>query len=84
MCRANEACYLTRVLIEHQLPRLSMLLDEKSKEQLQRMNLKELICTREGEHTISQLITVLINEHQQAAGLCFTRCAVLCVLNCAC
>ena len=81
MCRASEACYLMRVLVGHQLPRLTMLLEEKSREHLQKMNLKELICTKEGEHTISQLITVLINEHQQAAGAYSTSvCTALEVL----
>lgn len=81
VCRASEACYLMRVLVGHQLPRLTMLLEEKSREHLQKMNLKELICTKEGEHTISQLITVLINEHQQAAGAYST--SVQLALQCA-
>ena len=69
MCRANEACYLMRVLIENSLPRLSQLLEEPWRARLQSMSLKDLICTKDGENTVAQLVSVLINEHQQSSGM---------------
>ncbi len=66
--RAGEACFLVRVLIENQLPRLTTLMEESWRKRLQNMSLRELVCTKEGEETMTQLISVLLEQHQQAAG----------------
>ena len=66
--RASEGCYLVRVLIENQLSRLSTLLEDARRKRLQGMSLKDLVCSKEGEDTMTQLISVLLDEHQKAAG----------------
>ena len=66
--RASEGCYLVRVLIENQLSRLSTLLEDARRKRLQAMSLKDLVCSKEGEDTMTQLISVLLDEHQKAAG----------------
>lgn len=69
VCRANEACFLLRVLIENSLPRLTQLLEEPWRGRLQSMSLKDLICSKEGENTVAQLMSVLINQYQQSSGM---------------
>ncbi len=66
--RASEACFLVRVLIANQLSRLTQLMDESWRKRLQNMSLKDLVCTKDGEETMTQIIAVLLDEHQKAAG----------------
>lgn len=35
---------------------------------MQTMSLKDLVCTKDGEETMTQIIAVLLDEHQKAAG----------------
>ncbi|DBA94363.1 TPA: hypothetical protein ACH3X1_001969 [Trebouxia sp. C0004] len=67
--RASEACFLVRVLIANQLSRLTQLIDDSWRKRLQNMSLKDLVCTKDGEETMTQIIAVLLDEHQKAAGL---------------
>ncbi|DBA89731.1 TPA: hypothetical protein ACH3X2_004613 [Trebouxia sp. C0005] len=67
--RASEACFLVRVLIANQLSRLTQLIDDSWRKRLQNMSLKDLVCSKDGEETMTQIIAVLLDEHQKAAGL---------------
>ena len=88
--RASEACFLVRILIENQLPRLTTLLDESWRKRLQSMSLKDLVCTKDGEETMTQIIAVLLDEHQKAAGqphtllTCPCRMTMSCCSNTSC
>ena len=56
------------MLIANQLSRLTQMLDDAWRKRLQNMSLKDLVCTKEGEETMTQIIAVLLDEHQKAAG----------------
>ena len=59
---------MVRVLIANQLSRLTQLIDDSWRKRLQTMSLKDLVCTKDGEETMTQIIAVLLDEHQKAAG----------------
>ena len=70
--RASQACFLVSLLISRQLPRLTILLEETWRKKLAGFTLKDVVCSKDGEDTMTQLISVLLDEHQAAPGRTFT------------
>lgn len=67
--RASQACILVSLLISRQLPRLVTLLEEPWRKRLAGLSLKDVVCSKDGEDTMTQLISVLLDEHQAPPGM---------------
>ena len=67
--RASQACFLVNLLISRQLPRLVTLLEEPWRKRLAALSLREVVCSKDGEDTMTQLISVLLDEHQASPGM---------------
>ncbi|KAI3427442.1 hypothetical protein D9Q98_010357 [Chlorella vulgaris] len=66
--RAAEACFLLRVLTEHNLGRLAVRLEEAARGQLRALRFRELVASEEGEGVATQLISVLVAQHLLSSG----------------
>ena len=67
--RASQACFLVSLLISRQLPRLTALLEEPWRKRLAALSLKEVVGSKDGEDTMTQLISILLDEHQASPGI---------------
>lgn len=67
--RASQACFLVNLLISRQLPRLVTLLEEPWRKRLAALSLRDVVCSKDGEDTMTQLISVLLDEHQTSPGM---------------
>ena len=71
--RASQACFLVSLLISRQLPRLTSLLEEAWCKKVASLSLKDVVCSKDGEDAMTQLISVLLDEHQASPGTWPTR-----------
>ncbi|PRW05942.1 nuclear pore complex Nup155 isoform B [Chlorella sorokiniana] len=68
VARAAQACFLLRVLAEHNLGRMAARLDEPARAQLRGLRFREWVASEDGEALATQLISVLVAEHLSASG----------------
>ncbi|KAL4426022.1 hypothetical protein ABPG75_010038 [Micractinium tetrahymenae] len=68
VARAAEACFLLRVLSEHNIGRLAVRMEEGFRSQLRALRFREWVSSEDGEAVATQLISVLVAEHLSATG----------------
>ncbi|KAL4425159.1 hypothetical protein ABPG77_008264 [Micractinium sp. CCAP 211/92] len=68
VARAAEACFLLRVLCEHNIGRLALRMEEGLRAQLRVLRFREWVSSEDGEAVATQLISVLVAEHLSATG----------------
>ncbi|PSC67210.1 nuclear pore complex NUP155 [Micractinium conductrix] len=68
VARAAQACFLLRVLSEHNIGRLAARLDDGARQQLRALRFREWVAGEDGEGLATQLISVLVAEHLSATG----------------
>ncbi|EFN51092.1 hypothetical protein CHLNCDRAFT_141404 [Chlorella variabilis] len=68
VARAAEACFLLRVLSEHNVGRLAARLEEGVRSQLRSLRFREWVASEDGDGVATQLISVLVAEHLLSTG----------------
>lgn len=66
--RASQACFLLRVLSEHNLGRLAARAEESHRMALQSIRFRDWVASQEGEAVAAALVSVLVAEHLHATG----------------
>ena len=68
IARAADACFLFKVLIEHNISRLAARMDDAARARLKELKFRDWVTGEDGENVASTLIAVLISEHMGAAA----------------
>lgn len=67
--RAGQAVFLLRKLVEGNLGRLALRLDDAWRARLLALQLRSFICTPDGDAVAAQLISLLVTKHLSASGV---------------
>ena len=74
--RAAQATFLLRKLVEGNLGRLALRLDDSWRSRLLALHLRSFICSPDGEAVAAQLISLLVTKHLSDSGRLSICCMV--------